>query len=245
MTKDLKHLSPAALTQALQPWVSARNEDVTIVGKTLGTALANMPHAYGLESMDLRELLSAYVAAVLGKLVPKLLPLHARLVEVAGVGAMYNFEHVDRYAMVHADEPDFKTMAFQTQSMTYMVVLRGTTAYTWTEDEACKGVSTWKLDLRMCTAGRRSLDYARPALDSLTMLQSRSTLKESEYFLYKDARDRGYLCSLKPETFNRTSSEVLFETKDMHWNAALSFLTGVIRDLEAHASMVEEIQPAT
>lgn len=76
------------------------------------------------------------------------------------------------------------------------------------------------------------------------MLKSPAALKESEYFRYKDGRDRGYLCSLRPERFNKQSSEVVFETKDMHWYAALSYLGTVAMDLGAHASMVDESQPA-
>lgn len=245
MPKPQPHLSADALTLALQPWVDARKDDVTLLGKALGTALANLPNAHGLESLTLHELLNAYVATTVGKLIPGIVKLHAKLVELAGVERKYDFGYADRYARVYADTPSLKTMAFQTQNYTYLVVLTPTAVYCGPDDGV--RVSTWRLHLRLCTAGSRSLDYARPALDSpalLDMLKTPEALKESEYFRYKDGRDRGYLCSLRPDPLDQPSSEVVFETKDMHWYAALSYLTGVVRDLDSHASMVDEMDSA-
>lgn len=242
--KPPAQLSPEALTLALQPWVDARKDDVTILGTTLGTALANLPNSYGLQTMDLHELLSAYVATIVGKRIPGILKLHAKLVELAGVESVYNFGYADRYAMVYADTPTFKTMAFQTQNYTYLVALRSDVVYCRTGEDYVR-VPTWRLHLRLCTAGPRSLDYARPALDSpalLDMLKTPEALSASEYFRYKDGRDRGYLCSLRPDPLDQVSSEVVFETKDMHWYAALSYLTGVMGDLESHVSMVDEME---
>lgn len=246
MSQDKKHLSASAMVGLLQPWVDARKSNVTIVGDTLGTALASLPHAaaVGLDSMDMHELMNAFTAATVGKQIPNLVALHAKLVELVGVGVQYSFGYADRYAMVYADTPEFKSMAFQTQNLTYMVALKSATAYCWSDNpEACVSMPTWRLEMRLCTARPHSWDHARPALDSLQLLKSPQAMKDSEYFRYKDGRDRGYLCSLRPVLFNRESSEVVFETKDMHWGSAMSHLTGIFYDLSAHASTLDELEP--
>lgn len=252
MPKDTAHLNVANLTTAIQPWVDARKRNPGILGERLGVALAELPDSYGFDSMDLKELLNGFTATVLSKGLPRVLALHAKLSEVAGLNKEYSFGYADRYAMVFADTPQFKSMAFQTQSLTYMVALRAKTAYP--EFSLFEGMpptmfeklkfETFAMDLRLCTGSLNSLNYARPALDTLRpILESVSAMKASEYFRYRDGRDRGYLASMYPDTTGATLTGPVFETKDMNWNAAMSYLRGVWSDLTAHASCLDEIQP--
>jgi len=239
-------LNEAAMAAALQPWVAARNDHVVLLGQTLGRTLARLPHAYGLESMDLRETLNAFVGTVVGAKLDAILALHTKLVEVAGVGKVYDFGYADRYGLACLDEPKLKTMAFQTQSLTYIVALRPKKAFLLTRGEAVFNevtVDSWKLDIRFCTQGRNSQDYTRPKLESLKMLTKLSAFKESDYFRYGDGRDRGYLCHVQPELLGDTET-LEYEAKDMHWGAAMSYLPGVLGDLSAHASMADEMTPS-
>jgi len=174
------------------------------------------PHVLGdvfvAKSHDKRDLsnnwlewtVDSYVMSKLENMSEPLARLHAHLVKAGSSGEKpYDFEHCDRYGVAFADEPTFKTMALQTQNMTYMVLLRQKKVFNFEEPTAPVQLR-WEPHIRLCTSGRNSMDYARPALSSLQWLKSAQALgvtdeigKEcSEYFRYKDGRDRGYLCSV-------------------------------------------------
>lgn len=248
MHANSSNLSTSALKTAIEPWVSARKSRIGDLGHQLGVALAEMPGSLGLECLEVRELLNSFTATVLGKDVSRIAKLHQTLSALLPLNQVYNFEHADRYAMVYADTPEFKSMAFQTQSLTYMVVLKAKTAYldfdlqdqnAASENDLVK-FETFSMDIRLCTQGPNSLDYARPALTSLQpILESSSSVKASEYFRYRDGRDRGYLVSLRPDIGGAQPTGPVFETADMGWYAAFSFLKGIWFDLTSHARLLE------
>lgn len=239
------HLTAAKLTAALQPWIASRKEDSRTMGSAMGHLMASLPDSYGMDSLDLAALQNAYVATTLSSKFEKYVALHAKLVEVAGVGVKYDFEHCDRYAQVYLDTPELKTMAFQTQGFTYMVVLRAKTAYLKRGSEDApqlEGVPTWSMDVRGAAPSSNSYDLSRPPLAGLTMLESREALKASDYFKYRDGRDRGYCGTVRPALISEGDS-VAYETEGMSWGAAMSNLAVILQDLNAHASMVKEMAP--
>lgn len=145
--------------------------------------------------------------------------------------------------MAFADEPTFKTMALQTQNLTYMVLLLRKPVYDF-NDPAALPTHEWELHLRMCTPGRNSRDFARPALGYLDWLADAKAVGATEdcsyrggdtheYFRYKDARDRGFLCSVSMDL----SRDARSGTKDSMVSFAM--LEYVLQDLMAHVSCLK------
>lgn len=188
---------------------------------------------------DAGWLMDAFVAAIVGPLANDLLALHQFLVNTGATPeSPYDFGHADRYGVAFSDAA-WKSMALQTQSYTYMVVLQPAT--TFKEDDAGQIVAdpAWTTHIRVCTAGPRSYDLACAPLASLTFLGDYEKVfpeigygaNADAYFRYKDGRDRGYLCSVESNWH-----EAGFSAKDVMWGPAFSYLKGILEDLGAHCS---------
>lgn len=190
-------------------------------------------------------MLDAYVGLTLEDAVPGMLKLHQFLVEKGACAEKpFDFGYADRFGAAFADEPDWKSMALQTQSFTYMVVLSKKTIFSFEEDGSYQSKDQWLAHLRLATPSRHSYDYSRPNFASLSFLSDPIKVEPDgkysdqahEYFMYKDGRDRGYLASMY---FDGRS----VVAKDVTWGAAYTYLRGILYDMMAHASCIPKETP--
>lgn len=184
-------------------------------------------------------MIDAYTAAIVGPLAENLLRLHQFLVRSGATPENpHDFENVDRYGVAFSDA-GWKSMALMTQNYTYMVVLQPEVGFNEDATGQIQRRDTWAVHIRMCTQGRYSQDFTRPDFTSLTFLNEHEKVnpergysdKANSYFQYKDGRDRGYLCSVKPEIFGQG-----FTVEDSMAGSAFSYLSGVLYDLGCHCS---------
>jgi hypothetical protein len=217
---------------------AAKTEMLAVLGKHLGAGDPNFlfQRALGalltefnherdgiLQSNRVGWSLDQYVARSIGPHVERIVQLVDFLIEKGATPkSRYNFESNDRYAAVLANDRTQKLVAFHTQNLTYMVRL---TAAKEVIDDVVR--SAWHLDLRYCTPSRYSLDYKRVEFTSLT------PAKIAEYFRYQDARDQGYLVSLRKNVDDKG-----FEAKNMGFGS-LEFLQSILLDIHWHAEMAE------
>lgn len=213
-----------------------------LVPHALGDVFAQKRYkAFELNNNVLQWSVDSYVASTLKGIGAPLARLHAHLKHNTSPGQPYDFEYGDRYGMAFADEAAFKTMALQTQNVTYLVLLRKS-VYDF-NDPAAKPSHEWEPHLRMCTPSRNSRDFARPALSSLSWLADVKAMgatedysfspDTNEYFRYKDARDRGFLCSVSTDL----SKDARSGAKDSMGSFAM--LEYVLQDLMAHVSCLK------
>lgn len=220
--------------------------------KIIGTLMAKRKRydRFTTESNSFKWMADAYVAAIVGPLGPKLLELHQYLVKMkATPDNCHDFEHCDRYGAYFSDG-DWKSMAFMTQNYTYMVVLEP--AKTFCQDDAgqLQMKDDWVIHIRLCTPNAQSYDFSRPSFSSLSFLADTDKVhpeigygdKAHAYFRYKDGRDQGYLCSVRPDLDGGG-----YRTENSLWGPAFSYLGGVLYDLGCHHSCIpkEELSAPT
>lgn len=190
-------------------------------------------------------MMDVYTAAIVGPLAESLLRLHQFLVQSGGTPeAPYDFEHADRYGVAFSDA-EWKSMALMTQNYTYMVVLQPATAFAVDADGQLQSGKAWAIHIRMCTKGHYSYDHVRTDFTSLSFLNEYESVypemgygkMANNYFRYKDGRDQGYLCSVKPEIFGPG-----FTTEHSLWGPAFSYLGGVLYDLGCHCSCLPKAE---
>lgn len=220
-------------------------QDPTMLSDVLGALLHNNDtYDKGVVSTTtVPWMLDAYVGRTLVDAVPGMLALHQFLAaQGASADTPYNFESCDRFGAVFADEPDWKSMALQTQSLTYMVVLVKTNRTFFKDDGTYESKEMWLVHLRLATPSRHSYDFAHPDFTALSFLSDERKVQPdgmyskdaNEYFMYKDGRDRGYLASMYVEGLNAVVA------KDVSWGAAYTYLRGILYDLMAHASCLPD-----
>lgn len=128
-------------------------------------------------NLKLEMALELYAGEHIERMVPDLLWLHDRLVELGHhEEAQYDFGHVDRYAFFLLDQPDRKVFTLKTQSYNYFVLLQA--------DEDVWDIHIRKYEMRHLGALQRSL----------FQLGSDSSCPELRY---GNAGDRGYVASVK------------------------------------------------
>lgn len=201
-------------------------DDASLVGTALGNVLArqqwNDPAVF---SNMLPRVMDAYTAAIVGPLAPRLLAIHEHLVRVGSTPDQpYDFESCSRYGVAFA-QGQWKSMALQCQNFTYLIVLEPVSF------EGC--ASGYAIHIRMCTASRYSYDFARPEFSELGFLGVQDKVcpfgtlpAASDYFKYKDGRDQGYLCSVKP-----CRSGEGYRNEHSTWGASFEYLGGILQDL--------------
>lgn len=224
-------------------------DDQLLMPAVLGQLLAQRKayDQFTTDGNDVPWMVDAYTAAIVGPLAENLLRLHQFLVATGATPeAPHDFEHTDRYGVAFSDA-EWKSMALMTQNYTYMVVLQPSTAFDVDGDGNFQSRKTWTIHLRMCTKGRHSYDCARTDFPSLSFLNEHEAVyqevgygdKANDYFRYKDGRDRGYLCSVEPESFGPG-----FSTENSLWGPAFGYLKGVLYDLGCHCSCLPKAEVA-
>jgi hypothetical protein len=213
----------------------------SVLGKVLGHMLVKSSYnPHDLSQNQLNWAVDAYVAAKVGPLAARFLKLHAFLVK-RGLDKQVDFNHADRYGMALADEEKWKTMAFQTQNYTYMVLLEATRVFSGSMDNPVSETG-WKIHLRFTTKDRYGREYTRTKLEKLTFLKDKAAVvgkyKDSncDYFQYKDGRDRGFLCTVEPEMDVNEG----YRAENALWGYTM--LEGVIYDLASHCDCLEEYE---
>lgn len=204
------------------------------------TALSKRYDEKAVCSPLLEAVANRYIGAQLGPQWPDLLRLHA-FMKISGATAEspHDFEHADRYGVAFSDEGDFKTMALQTQSLTYLVALERRDVFI-EKGTSYEQVESWKTHLRICTDGRHSQNFCRAPFTGLTWMHDKADWEVSDYFRYKDGRDRGFLCSIEPDWFEAGK----YASKDsLRFGAAYSYLTGISYDLMSHVSCLPKESP--
>lgn len=195
-------------------------------------------------SNDFEWLTDAYVAGVVGPLGPQLLKLHQFLVnQGATPDNPYDFEHCDRYGAVFSNNT-WKSMAFQTQSTTYMVVLQPAKVFIADAQGNYEARDDWAIHIRACTHDESTWDLARPEFKKLGFLAQHARVypeigygpQAHEYFRYKDGRDRGYLCSVTP-SFDGQG----YQSENTLWGPAFTHLGYVLQDLAFHYQGLPEV----
>ena len=219
------------------------SKDAFLEEHALGDVITTLSKRYDDKAVGsplLEAVADRYIGAQLGPQWPGLLRLHAFMkASGATAEAPHDFEHADRYGVAFADEGDFKTMALQTQSLTYLVALERRDVFI--EKEASyEQVEAWKTHLRVCTSGRHSQDFCRAPFAGLAWMNDQAEFEASDYFRYKDGRDRGFLCSIEPDWFEAGK----YTSKDsLRFGAAYSYLTGISYDLMSHVSCLPKESP--
>ena len=212
------------------------SKDAFLEERALGDVITALSKRYDKEAVSsplLEAVTDRYIGAQLGPQWHGLLRLHAFMkASDATVEAPHNFEHADRYGVAFADEGDFKTMAFQTQSLTYLVALERRDVFI-EKDASYEQVEAWKTHLRICTDSRYSNNFCLAPFSGLTWMNDKADWEANDYFRYKDGRDRGFLCSIEPDWFEAGK----YTSKDsLRFGAAYSYLTGISYDLMSHVS---------
>lgn len=153
-----------------------------------------------LSENDLSWSMDFAVANHLGPQLPRIVSLHQWLVEKGHDGENpWDVGYCDRYASWIADQPDFKAMAIQTHSLTYMVVLVPKQRFADKGGELTVA-DDWAMHIRVATTADYSRKTWRPELHDFKWLELQSTAEATSYLRYGDCRDRGYVVSLKPST---------------------------------------------
>lgn len=215
----------AEMLSVLEKHLGKNNPDF-LFEKALGELLTEFNYKNDgiLESNSLGWTLDHYVARSVGPHVERIVQLADYLIEKCATPKRpFDFEHADRYAAVLSHDKMQKLLAFQTQSLSYLVRLTATREFSGDEVQPA-----WDLDLRFCTANKWSLDFKRPEFTELT------PKKLEEYFRYQDGRDQGYLLSLKKDHWSSG-----YEAKDMD-SRSIGFLSHILQVLHCHSQMVEE-----
>lgn len=171
--------------------------------EVLGEVLKGLQGGNHLRSIALEWSADHLVAGVFARDFPRLwkmfeLAHRKQREEESGIA---DLNHADRFGRVYLMGESQRTMAIQTQSYTYMVVMKRTSIL---DDHASEtaGKVIWtdgfSLHLRMCTASRNSMDPYRAHLSTgeLDFLADPSAIKAHPAFQYDDLRDRGYLVSV-------------------------------------------------
>lgn len=184
--------------------------------------------------------LDRYTAVRIGNLSDGLLKLHESLVKAdATAKNPFDYENVDRYGAYFANTDEFKSMAFKTQSYTYMVVLVKQNWYPDIDSGNIKQESAWNVHIRYATKGRYSMDYALVDFNKLGFLNdpviSDMYKNDCAYFRCHDGRDQGYLCSVTHELM---SDE--WKTSDTMIN--FKMLSGIHYDVGCHISMLGSLE---
>lgn len=213
-------------------------DTVLVLPNVIGELVGGLSHSRtDVTSNILEWSINCYVATKVLGVVPELLKLHSFLVKhQLSKADKFDFEHCDRYGMAFADGDVFKSMAFQTQSYTYMVLLIAKPLF---EAEGIAPTPQWAVHIRQCTPSRYSQDCARPELKSLAFLASEedvgieTTSQASPYFRYKDGRDQGFVCSVEPSLIAATP-----DAKDSI--IGYTNLKHIMHDLMAHASCLPD-----
>lgn len=236
------------LDAVLQESLQSSDDDPELLAVAIGRLMSKRKTGdkFTTDDSGFKWMADAYTADIVGPLAPALLKLHRFLVNHEGTpDHPHDFEGGDRYGAAFADQ-NWKSMAFQTQNYTYMLVLQPSPTFSKSEEGELVSHSSWAVHIRLCTASHHSYDYARPSLNSLDFLQDYDAVypeigygkKSNEYFRYKDGRDRGYLCTVEPEMVGQR-----FRAKDSLWGPAHSYLNGVLYDLGCHCSLLESNHP--
>jgi hypothetical protein len=191
-------------------------------------------------NLHMESAIDHYTAKRVGDMSEGLVALHGFLVKHGATAkSPYDFGHADRYGVAFANEEDFKTMAFQTQNYTYMIVL---VKAHWYSGEKFESNDCWTVHLRYATTGKYTPQFARPEFGKLKFLNDRvkSGAKKyddgaSSYFRYHDFRDQGYICS------------VTHELCGPNWDTegtihGYSMLKSVFFDVSCHISMIDEYE---
>lgn len=199
--------TPATLTEKILALIAQEKEgskDAFLEDRALADVITALSKRYDDKAVGsplLEAVADRYIGAQLGPQWPGLLRLHAFMkASGATAEAPHDFEHADRYGVALADEGDFKTMALQTQSLTYLVALERRDIFI-EKGTSYEQVEAWKTHLRVCTDSRHSQNFCRAPLAGLVWMNDKADWEASDYFRYKGGRDRGFLCSIEPDWF--------------------------------------------
>jgi hypothetical protein len=214
----------------------------TLLPKLLGQIFIDESYnANDLSQNDINWSIDHYVAHKVGPMWDRLMALHQFLVsQTKGKnGKKFDFNHCDRFGMAFADEVLWKSMAFQTQSLTYIVVLEDSWAGS---DKYQDGpIKNGKIHIRYCTTpGYDSHNYARTPFKELEFLADKASVAGKyvetnvDYFRYKDGRDRGYLCTVVADFMDPTQFSAENTIR------SFSMLEGIIYDLASHIDCLPE-----
>jgi len=142
------------------------------------------------------------VAEQLGPCIEGYLRIHRYLMDNGHhAGNPWDLGHLDRYAAAYGDTDYFKSFAVMTQNFTYLVVIEVSQELNWEAAKLGQVVyePAYSLHIRQCCKSQSERDPMLMQLKDLDFLNYREITLKSAYFKHQDARDQGFLCSIRPE----------------------------------------------
>jgi hypothetical protein len=170
-----------------------------LLGEVLTGLLAStFTKPTGFEELVISESIASAAAAHIGPQVQTWLALHQWLVENGFThGNDWLLDFPERYVCAMADEESFKSLVMRTQSQTFMIAIEICEGFEDGADGQTVKVQKLGIDIRMCQ---------NPSLQRsshLGFMLSKATALRSPYFNLKDASDKGYIISVRPEILGK------------------------------------------